>query len=60
MPLGIGQILEVGFRWLSAFVTWSNMCFLVLNPFPHSIMIYPTQFKFPYQLPLPQKLQINM
>jgi hypothetical protein len=28
-------------------------------PLPHSIMIYPSQFKFPYQSPLPQHLQAD-
>jgi hypothetical protein len=28
--------------------------------FPHSTMIYPSQFKFPYQFTLPQHLQADM
>jgi hypothetical protein len=63
MLLGIGQILEVGFKLLSAFVVGRSpygMYFLVHNPFPHSIVFYLTQFKFPYQLLFPQHLQTNM
>jgi hypothetical protein len=29
-------------------------------PFPHSMMIYPSSFKFPYQLALSQHLQADM
>jgi hypothetical protein len=64
--VGIGQILEADVRWylpplwreglpvICAF--WHVHSFY---PFPHFIMIYPSQFKFPYQLALPQHPQAD-
>jgi hypothetical protein len=64
--LGIGQILEVGFRWYPPpFVLGRPPCDCAFwhahsfYPFPHSMVIYPSHFKFLYQLPLPQHPQAD-
>jgi hypothetical protein len=59
--LGIGQILEASFMlYLTSFCggkvsLWYKLSgkHKVFNPYPHSIVIYYSQFKFFYQLALP-------
>jgi hypothetical protein len=59
MPLGIDQILEVGFRWylpplwqeaLYVTCTFWNYSFY---PFPHRMVIYPSQVMSPRPSALP-------
>jgi hypothetical protein len=59
--LEIGQILELGFRWYLPFFVAGrspdDTCFLAhtqFYPFPHSIVIYPSQFKFLISWTFPQ------
>jgi hypothetical protein len=62
MSLGIGQILEASFKWYPSLFVGVTCAFWHVHSFysfPHSIMIYPSQFKFPYHLALPQYLQAD-